>query len=233
MARKVFLVCGIAASLVYVAGTIVGALLWPGYSTVDQSVSELFAIDAPSRSVVIAAFLVYDILMVVFAIGVWRSAGQKLILRVMAGLIALDQVRGAAGTLLAPIHLRGALTAGEGTSSDLWHIILTSATVLLTLIIIGLGATAFGRRFRLYSIGTIVIMVVFGALGGLQGPPMAANLPTPWLGIEERINILSFLLWYAVLAVTLLRSQRFGYPRVEGKPAAEGKRPVELSLVVR
>jgi hypothetical protein len=212
--------CGIVASLLYVAATIVGAMAWPGYSTVDQSVSELFAIDAPSRSVVIASFLVYDALMVAFAVGVWGAAGRRRVLRVMAGLMALDQVRGVAGTLFAPMHLRGALAAGQGTSSDPWHIILTSATVLLTLLIVGLGATAFGPRFRLYSIGTILVVVVFGAVGGLQGPRMAANLPTPWLGVTERITIFSFLLWYAVLALRLLWARATITPTQEVKPTA-------------
>jgi hypothetical protein len=157
--------------------------------------------------------------MVAFAAGVWSSAGPKLVLRVVAGLIVLDQVRGVAGTLFAPMHLRGALAAGEGTSSDPWHIILTASTVLLSLLIIGLGATAFGPRFRLYSIGPILVMVVFGALGGLQGPQMAANLPTPWLGIEERINIFSALLWYAVLAIALLRARGTTALRQKGEPA--------------
>lgn len=220
MIRKILLGCGIVASLLYVVATIIGAVVWTGYSTVDQSVSELFAIDAPSRSVVIASFLIYDVLMVAFAVGVWESAGPKRVLHVIAGLIVLDQLRGAAGTLFAPMHLRGAMAAGEGTSSDVWHIILTSSTVVMILLIIGLGATAFGRRFRLYSIGTILVMVVFGAVGGLQAPQMAANLPTPWMGLEERINIFSFLLWYAVLAILLLRGRGSTAPRPEEKPRA-------------
>jgi hypothetical protein len=40
MIRKVLLVCGIAAALIYTAATIVGAIAWKGYSTIDQSVSD-------------------------------------------------------------------------------------------------------------------------------------------------------------------------------------------------
>jgi hypothetical protein len=36
-------------------------------------------------------------------------------------------------------------------------------------------------------------------------PSLAANLPTPGLGIMERANAGLFLLWIVVLAVTLLR----------------------------
>ncbi len=71
---------------------------------------------------------------------------------------------------------------------------------------IGFGAAAFGMRFRLYSIATLVILVVFGALTGMNGPRIAANLPTPWVGVWERINIGVFLLWVVALATALLRA---------------------------
>jgi hypothetical protein len=80
--------------------------------------------------------------------------------------------------------------------------------VLLMLLAISFGVAAFGKRFRFYSIATVVILVAFGALTGLNGPRVAANLPTPWVGVWERINISVFLLWVAVLAITLLRGGR-------------------------
>jgi len=75
------------------------------------------------------------------------------------------------------------------------------------LLAIGFGAAAFGKGFRLYSIASLVILVAFGALTFLDAPRIAANLPTPWVGIWERINIGVFLLWVVVLAVALLRVQ--------------------------
>jgi hypothetical protein len=73
------------------------------------------------------------------------------------------------------------------------------------LLAIGFGAAAFGKRFRLYSIATIALLLVFGALTGLEAPRIAANLPTPWVGVWERINIGVFLLWVVALAIALLR----------------------------
>jgi hypothetical protein len=48
---------------------------------------------------------------------------------------------------------------------------------------------------------------VFGVLASLQAGRMEANQPTPWMGIEERINIYATMLWMAVLAIGLLRAQ--------------------------
>jgi hypothetical protein len=86
------------------------------------------------------------------------------------------------------------------------HAIITGVGVLFYLLAIGFGATALGKRFRLYSVGTILILVVFGTLSGLDGPRLAANLPTPWMGVWERINIYVTMFWIMVLAIALLRA---------------------------
>jgi hypothetical protein len=70
---------------------------------------------------------------------------------------------------------------------------------------IGFGAASLGKRFRLYSVVTIAILVVFGTLTGIGAPRLEANLPTPWLGVWERICIASGMIWIAVLAIPLLR----------------------------
>jgi uncharacterized membrane protein len=70
------------------------------------------------------------------------------------------------------------------------------------------GSTLLGKRFRYYSYATIVTLVVFGVLSGQQGGRVEANLPTPWLGLEQRINAYAFMLWVAVLAIGLLRAQK-------------------------
>ena len=74
------------------------------------------------------------------------------------------------------------------------------------LLAIALAAKAFGKLFHFYSVASLVILATFGALTFLDAPRVAANLPTPWVGVWERINIGVFLLWVAVLAIRLLRA---------------------------
>src|SRR5574341_2440544 len=85
--RKVLLVCGILSSLLYVATDILGAMRWEGYSCASQAVSELSAIGAPSRPLVVPLFLTYSVLVIAFGFGVRASAGRKRSLRVVAGLL--------------------------------------------------------------------------------------------------------------------------------------------------
>jgi hypothetical protein len=147
------------------------------------------------------------VLAIAFGLGVWGSAGEKRALRVVAvGLIG-KEVLGSVATLFAPIHLREALAAGEGSLTDTWHGILTFGGALCYLLAMGFGATAFGKRFRLYSVATMLILVVFGVLTGLDQPRLEANLPTPWMGLWERIDIFATMLWIAVLAIALLRTR--------------------------
>jgi hypothetical protein len=103
------------------------------------------------------------------------------------------------------MHQREVLAAGGATLSDTLHIVWSFVAVFFMMTAIGFGAAAYGMRFRLYSIATMVILVALGALTGMDKPRIEANLPTPWVGVWERISIGCFLLWVVVLAVTLLR----------------------------
>jgi hypothetical protein len=50
-------------------------------------------------------------------------------------------------------------------------------------------------------------LLVFGVLTFRDAPRIVANLPTPLIGVWERINIGVFLLWVVALAIALLRVQ--------------------------
>jgi len=97
----------------------------------------------------------------------------------------------------------------EKTITDTMHKILTGVSSLFILLAIGFTAASFGKHFRIYSIATIILVLVFGALAGFDAPRIEANLPTPWLGVTERISIFSYMLWVVVLSILLLQSRNF------------------------
>src|SRR5579875_4159309 len=144
--------CSPIASLLYVTATILGAMIWNGYSSFSQEGSELFAVDAPSRSLVVALFLASSVLMIAFAVGVWRSAQCSRVRPTHCG-----SPDGHRSSVRHSRHRRDALCPdalawGSGLEYRFWHIILTIATMLLILLILGFGAAAEGSRFLLYSI---------------------------------------------------------------------------------
>lgn len=201
---SVLLVCGIVAAVLYVA--MMQLIRYEGYNWISQVPSELTAIGAPTRTLWAWLGWVYTALMIAFGWGVWKSAGTNRALRRVGALILISCLLAFAWPFAA-MHQRDVLAAGGGTPSDTLHKVLGVMTALLFTLTVGFGAAAFGRRFRLYSIATIVIALVFGALLATEVPALSANRPTPWIGLWERINIAVNMLWIAVLATTLLRAR--------------------------
>jgi hypothetical protein len=203
MGRRALLVCGILSSLLYAAMTAFIPMQWPSYSSASQTISELSAIGAPTRPLWVVLAIPYTLLVAAFGWGVWRSAVGNRALRA-AGAWLLAQ--GVIGVAWPPMHQREVLASGGGTLTDTMHIVFAMVTVLLMLLAMGFAGAALGSRFRRYTLASIGLLVVFGTLTGIDAPRLQANLPTPWVGVWERLNIGAFMLWVAVLATTLLRA---------------------------
>lgn len=196
--RKALLSCGILSSLLYVAINILVPMTWAGYSPVSQTVSELSAIGAPTRQLWLWLVIPYTLLSIAFGGGVWLSGERNRPLRIVGSLLIAN---GVLGIFWPPMHLRGA----EFTLTDALHIAFSIVTVVIFMLEIGFGAAALGKRFRLYSIATMIVMTAFGILTAFDAPRIAANLPTPWIGVWERLSIGVYLVWVVVLAAALLR----------------------------
>jgi hypothetical protein len=207
--HQILLACGIVASLLYVAMLVFIPVGWEAYSSASQTVSELSAIGAPTRSLWVPLGIVYTLLVAAFGWGIWASTRGNRRLRVVGGLMIAC---GVLGLFWPPMHLREVLAAGGATMSDTLHIVWTIASNLLTLLAMGFAASAFGKRFRSYSIATMVLVVAFGALTGVDAPRIQANLPTPLVGVWERLIIAVWMLWLIVLAVALLHRQAVRRP---------------------
>jgi len=203
MKNKYLLICGIIASLLYIATDIFLASQFKGYSYIDQTISELSAIGASTRPLWIAMTFLFNPLLIAFGMGIWRKALQRRSLRITGVLISIWGVTGFVW-LLFPMNMRGAI----GSTTDTMHLVMAAITVSLMMLFIGIGSGAKGNRFRFYSIITILAMLVFGAWTGTQASRVAAQLPTPGLGLIERVSVYSPMLWIFVLAIIFLRPEK-------------------------
>ncbi len=204
MIRNVLLICGILSPLLFVATDIIAGTLYPGYSFTSQAISELFAIGAPTSGLIVPLFTVSDVLLLAFALGVWKSVGRTRALRVMTLMIVGNAVNGLMLWNFFPMHMRGV----EATFTDTMHIILAGTGVIFVLLALGFGAAGYRNWFRLYSFGTILTLLLTGIAALLYAPEVGANLPTPWLGLSERISTYVYDLWQVVLAIVLLRAEK-------------------------
>jgi hypothetical protein len=209
--QKTLFVSGLLSSLMYVAFDLVAASRYPGYSLVNQAISELSAIDAPAASTSLWKWLgpVYGILFMAFTIGVLRSGRGNRALRT-SGWIMLAFIGWGMLWPFFPMHQRGT----ETTASDLGHLILGGGSNVLILGFIGFGAFALGKRFRNWSLATIAVFFLTAIGTFTYVNEIGAGDPTPWLGIIERVMIYAYLLWVAVLAMALLLRDREGGARV-------------------
>jgi hypothetical protein len=177
---QTLLICGIASSLLY--GAMIWLIRYPAYSPISQTVSELSAWGISTRPLWIVLGSLYELLMIAFALGVWASAGERRSLRTAGGLLLAYGMLGVAWPF-ASMHQRQVLAAGGETLADTAHLVLVAVMVVLMFAAMAFGAAAFGGWFRIYSIVTIVILLAFGALTSANASRVAANLPTPWVGL--------------------------------------------------
>ena len=215
--REALLWCGVAAPLLWVGADVVAAQLCPGYSFISQAPSELSAIGAPTRQLLTATGVAYDLLVLLFGFGVGMSARGRRALRVAAFLLIGAGVVLGIGWYLSPMHQRGA----QPTASDTMHLVMAALTVSTMLLYIGFGAAGLGPVFRLYSAATIAVVLGFGLLTARYVDAVAAQQPTPWLGVVERVGVYAGMVWMLFFSVALRRQGR----RAESWPLARTPEP--------
>ena len=205
MVRKVLLISGVAAPLLYAVADVLSGMRWEGYSFRDQTISELGAIGAPSRPLFSVLLIVVYALMVAFGVGVWKAAGGNRRLRITGGLLVGLGVLALTAGQLAAIHLRG----DEQGLTGAMHLVEGLVAMTMTFSAMGIAATSLGARFRLYTAATIAVALGFGVWSALEISEIGQGLATPWVGVKERIFWYAYQSWFVVLAITLLRHRRF------------------------
>ena len=208
MLRKSLLTCGILSMLWYVVINIIVPIQYQGYDIPSQTVSELSAINAPTREFWFILCIFYSLLFIAFGLGIWLSANGSGKLRFAAIVILFDAIF---GFFWPPMHRREIIAAGGGTLTDTLHLVWAFVHLVLMLLMIGLGSATFGRAFRFFSIAIVLVFLVFGTLTAKESTGIEANLPTPHVGIWERINIGAYMLWVIVFAILLMRRNKNHY----------------------
>jgi len=197
--KKTFMLCGIAAAVVYVGTVILGGLLRPGYSHISMAISELVSEGAPNRSLLSSSFLVYNILISLFGAGlILQVNGQPQgLISGRIGSLALIAV-GLAGILMEvafPQEPGGTAT----TFSGIMHFVMAGVASLGTMVAIWMLAIWFRKVPELegYFVYSLISVAVILVSGGLSVAAMANH--SPLFGLVERITILTFIFWMFVI----------------------------------
>jgi hypothetical protein len=201
VAQRILLTAGVLSSILYIGIDLISASRYPGYSILNQAPSELSAIGAPRASARLWFFMgpIYGALIVAFAAGVLRGARNRA-QRVTGSLMLLFV---AVATLwpLFPMHERGT----EFTGTDTGHIVMAAVIVSIYVSFMGFGAFALGGRFRTCSLAASLGVALAAGATFLYISRVVAGLPTPWLGLVERVSVYGYLVWVAAFAIALMR----------------------------
>ena len=167
------LFCGILSSLWYIAINIYVPTQYIGYSIASYTVSELSAFNAPTRILWVLLALLYPLLFSAFGWGVLQKAQRKHSLRLVGFLIVAYCLF---NFYWPPMHMRGS----EPTLSDTLHIVWAVITNIFMWLFMGFGALSLGKQFRIYTIVSIALHIIFGVLTFLEAPNIAKNGPYPF-----------------------------------------------------
>jgi hypothetical protein len=203
------LLCGAASSILYPIIDLIGAVNYPGYDYSAQAISEMSATGAPTASLLVPWYSLWSILFLAFTLGVWIVGRTRRPLRWCAALLLAVAIVGF-GFSLFPMSQRSAVP----TFSDTMHLVVAGAIMLLLSAAILTGARAFDGSFGIHSATTVIVMLLFFIATLRDVPNVAADLPTPYMGLSERISMAAWLLWIALFSVKLLRTST---PRTPSK----------------
>jgi hypothetical protein len=195
------LACGNIGSLLYPVSDLIEGHHYKGYSFNEQTVSELFAIGAPTSRMVVLLFTISSSLFIAFAAGVWLSSGGGRILKALSLMIVGNALNRLIVWNFFPMHMRGV----PPTFTDTMHGILAINPFVLASIV--LGAVYFKNWFRYYSIATILLLVITAVMAFSKALLVFENQPTPGLGIMERVSQYGHQLWHAILAMVLFHGK--------------------------
>jgi len=203
--KKPLMLCGTTAAMIYVGTVILGALIRPDYSHIADAISELVADGAPNRAMLSLLFLIYNLLLSAFGIGLFlkskdHSRGRR---SGFIGSLALILVG------LAGISMELAFPQDPGgtpvTFAGTMHLVMAGIASLGTMVVIVFLAFWFRnfsalKHYVTYSWISVMIIFISGALSAIA---MAKDYLL--FGLIERVTIGTFILWLFVISRRMLQ----------------------------
>lgn len=209
---RALLVCGVIASVLRFVIDRLAGTLWKGYSFVFQSISELTAVGAPTRSFVVSVEIIWGLLMIAFGLGVWRMADQNVALRVTAVLLIGNAIITLVVAAFAPARYSGTPSVNASTA----NVVFGATGMVFFVLAIAFGGAAFHGWFRVLSFGILLAYVVLTVVGLVaSGGSIPSGEHRPTTGVQERTMMYGYLVWVAVLALVLLKA---GGESAKGSP---------------
>ena len=191
MSRAV-LVAALAATLLFISADLVALRQWKGYDYIHQSMTQLAAIGAPTRSWTLPLSIGHDLALLVVGVALWLVAGRNVALRITASLVIVGAITWLVGGLF-PARI------GETPQRLSPAVILGATAVVASVLAIVFGAAALSGWFRVISVGVLAAFALLTVLGLMQTSPRT--------GLQERVMAYTTLAWTVLLGVAVMTAQ--------------------------
>lgn len=205
MDKKLLYYAGMISVISYLLADIIGGIITPNYSIIENAVSELSQSGAENRILISSFLFIHGIMGILFGIGIILHYQYKQFKLIFIG-----------GFILIIVGINSALTGtifpmdpigGELTFPGTMHLILVGIDAVLifpALLMFGIGLYRYKNweSFRLYTFISVLIMFISG---GLSAFVIADGIEL--MGVTERINVYTLFLWIFILAYKLIREQ--------------------------
>ena len=200
---KILALCGILAPIVYITALVVGNILDPSYSQIGKTVSELIQQGAPNRDLLNAIFIIYNILTIPFALGMFYGLRKGWARNVIFAALVINGILGVAWTLFFPLDIGGKSVSLTGQL----HFIVGALVVPLIFALElsfwrGAKKDSRWKGYDKFSLAIFAVTLVFGLA-------TVALVNSDFRGLLERVTTGSFLLWVEVLAIKLYKSTQY------------------------
>lgn len=196
--NRSLLLLGILGPVVFVFNVVLGGIMTPDYSHLRHAVSELTQAGAQNIVLLSAFFILSALLMLVFGVAVYRKYHHNREHVATGGImIALYAVQ---AVLLASVFPQDPI-GSEATFPGTMHLVfvgISALCIVAAILLVGFAvdqSSKTWRGFKVYSILSVVVMLVSGASTGI----LIAN-DIALLGLVERVTQLAYLQWFVVFA---------------------------------
>jgi len=197
----------IAAAVIYAGATAAGSWLDPSYSQLRQHVSDLTASGASTSAALAPPYILYNLLVLAFAVNLYLASDRKRLFLVGLGLLTLNAVAGVMMVSWFAEDLGGTPT----TVAGMGHIAfasVSSVAIVAAALAYGFAFRRLGRSWRFTSYLSFVVGLLFILAAPFAVIATAAH--SDLAGLAERAAIAPFILWLlGVGAVASLRGPRW------------------------
>ena len=192
---QILAICGMLSPIVYTVMWILGGILQPDYSNIQDDISSLFAVGAPNKGLMQSFIIASSVLLFVFYIGVHdgiNNGGGSIVGPV---LFLTSSVLGILVALFFPLDAGGEIITLRGKM----HLILVVGSGLLT--IGGMVALWFRLQlvevwntFATYSLISAIVSLILVIISGIF-------IRSKYRGLLERLGVYPYQLYYFVLSL--------------------------------